>query len=83
MVGPVRPLDLDVVLVRVQQPIAPNAIEGTLHFTVDDIAARLRRRFAPVTSRPGRSLTNARERPRPRCQAEGASGRSRLAHRRW
>ena len=36
------PLDLDLVLVRVQQPIAPQAIEGTLHFTVDDIAARLK-----------------------------------------
>jgi len=47
------PLDLDVVLVRVQQPIAPQAIEGTLHFTVDDIAARLkeaRAYLAPVAA---------------------------------
>ena len=36
------PLDLDVVLLRVEQPMAPHAIEGTTHFTADDIAARLR-----------------------------------------
>ena len=36
------PLDLEVVLVRVMQPIMPQAIEGTRHFTVDDVAARLK-----------------------------------------
>jgi nucleotide-binding universal stress UspA family protein len=36
------PLDLEVVLVYVVRPIAPQAIEGTRHFTVDDIAARLK-----------------------------------------
>lgn len=35
------PLDLEVVLVRVIQPVVPQAIEGTTHFTVDDVAARL------------------------------------------
>ena len=35
------PLDLEVVLVSVMQPIAPQAIEGTAQFTVDDVAARL------------------------------------------
>ena len=37
------PLDLDVVLVRVEQPIPPQAIEGTTHFTLDDIKARVNR----------------------------------------
>jgi nucleotide-binding universal stress UspA family protein len=35
------PLDLDVILVRVMQPIMPQATEGTRHFMVDDVAARL------------------------------------------
>ncbi len=35
------PLDLEVVLVRVMEPIAPQAIEGTTQFTVDHVAARL------------------------------------------
>lgn len=35
-----RPLDLEVVLVRVERPIVLQAIEGTTHFTGDDIAAR-------------------------------------------
>jgi nucleotide-binding universal stress UspA family protein len=35
------PLDLEVVLVRVVQPISPQAIEGTHHFTVDDVPTRL------------------------------------------
>jgi nucleotide-binding universal stress UspA family protein len=37
------PHELDVVLVRVERPIPPNAIEGTTYFTVDDIAARRRK----------------------------------------
>ena len=48
-----RPLDLAVVLVRVERPIAPQAIEGTTHFTVDDVAARLskaREYLAPVAA---------------------------------
>jgi nucleotide-binding universal stress UspA family protein len=36
------PLDLEVVLIYVVRPLAPQAIEGTRHFTVDDVAARLR-----------------------------------------
>lgn len=36
------PLDLEVILVRVMQPIMPLAIEGTRHFTVDDVTARLK-----------------------------------------
>jgi nucleotide-binding universal stress UspA family protein len=35
------PLDLEVVLVRVMEPVAPQAIEGTSQFTVDHVAARL------------------------------------------
>jgi nucleotide-binding universal stress UspA family protein len=35
------PLDLDVILVRVMPPIMPQATEGTRHFMVDDVAARL------------------------------------------
>src|SRR5688572_8090367 len=35
------PLDLEVVLVYVVQPIMPQAIEGTTHFTVYDVEARL------------------------------------------
>ncbi|MGH7301940.1 MAG: universal stress protein [Candidatus Rokuibacteriota bacterium] len=35
------PLDLEVALVRVVQPIAPQAIEGTRHFTVEDVPARM------------------------------------------
>ena len=47
------PLDLEVVLVHVVPPIAPQAIEGTRHFTVDDVAARLkeaREYLAPVAA---------------------------------
>jgi nucleotide-binding universal stress UspA family protein len=47
------PLDLEVVLVSVMQPIAPQAIEGTAQFTVDDVAARLneaREYLAPVAA---------------------------------
>ena len=49
-----RPLDLQVVLVYVVRPIAPQAIEGTRHFTVDDVAARLREAreyLAPVAAK--------------------------------
>ncbi|MGH7306403.1 MAG: universal stress protein [Candidatus Rokuibacteriota bacterium] len=47
------PLDLEVGLVRVLQPIMPQVIEGTTHFTVDDVAARLneaREYLAPVAA---------------------------------
>ena len=47
------PLDLEVILVRVEQPIAPQVIEGTTHFTVDDIPARMkdaREYLAPVAA---------------------------------
>ncbi len=47
------PLDLEVVLVRVMQPIMPQAIEGTTQFTVDDVAARLdeaRAYLAPIAT---------------------------------
>jgi len=45
------PLDLEVTLVYVVRPIAPQAIEGTRHFTVYDVAARMkeaREYLAPV-----------------------------------
>jgi nucleotide-binding universal stress UspA family protein len=48
-----RPLALEVVLVYVVQPIMPQAIEGTAHFTVYDISARLneaREYLAPVAA---------------------------------
>ena len=48
-----RPLDLEVVLTYVVRPIVPQAIEGTRHFTVDDVAARLkeaREYLAPVAA---------------------------------
>jgi nucleotide-binding universal stress UspA family protein len=47
------PLDLEVVLVYVLRQIMPQAIEGTAHFTVDDVAARLseaREYLAPVAA---------------------------------
>lgn len=47
------PLDLDVALVRVVQPLMPQAIEGTRHFVVDDVEARLneaREYLAPVAA---------------------------------
>jgi len=47
------PLDLEVILVRVMQPIMPQAIEGTAHFMADDVAARLqeaREYLAPVAA---------------------------------
>jgi nucleotide-binding universal stress UspA family protein len=47
------PLDLEVVLVHVVQPIASPTIEGTGHFMVDDVAARLkeaREHLAPVAA---------------------------------
>ena len=47
------PLDLEVVLVYVVRPIATQAIEGTRHFTVYDVAARLkeaREYLAPVAA---------------------------------
>ena len=46
------PLDLEVVLVRVMPLIMPQAIEGTTHFNVDNVAARLneaREYLAPIT----------------------------------
>ena len=45
------PLDLEVVLVRVVEPLIPQALEGTGQLVVDDVAARLRearRYLAPV-----------------------------------
>jgi len=36
------PLDLEVVLVRVVEPVMPQALEGTGQFVVDDVVARLR-----------------------------------------
>jgi nucleotide-binding universal stress UspA family protein len=48
------PLDLEVVLVYVVRPLAPQPIEGTRHFTVDDVAARLkeaRESLAPVAAK--------------------------------
>jgi len=47
------PLDLEAVLVRVEQPLAPHAVDGIGHFTVDDVAARLktaRAYLAPVAA---------------------------------
>jgi nucleotide-binding universal stress UspA family protein len=47
------PLDLEVVLVRVMEPIMPQAIEGTTYFSVDDVGARLKeslRYLAPVAA---------------------------------
>jgi nucleotide-binding universal stress UspA family protein len=47
------PLDLEVVLVFVAQPIMPQAVEGTTYFAVDDVAARLneaREYLAPVAA---------------------------------
>jgi nucleotide-binding universal stress UspA family protein len=47
------PLDLEVVLVYVVQPIMPQPIEGTTHFTVYDVSARLkeaREYLAPVAA---------------------------------
>jgi nucleotide-binding universal stress UspA family protein len=47
------PLDLELVLVRVVQPIVSQAIEGTRHAVVDDTAARLkeaREYLAPVAA---------------------------------
>ena len=37
------PLDLEVVLLYVVRPIAPQPIEGTRHFTFDDVVARLKK----------------------------------------
>ena len=34
------PLDMNVLLLRVLEPIPPMAIEGTTHFTVDDVEMR-------------------------------------------
>jgi nucleotide-binding universal stress UspA family protein len=47
------PLDLEAVLVYVVRQIMPQSIEGTTHFTVDDVAARLneaREYLAPVAA---------------------------------
>jgi nucleotide-binding universal stress UspA family protein len=47
------PLDLEVVLVRVVQPIVPQALEGTGGVVVDDVPARLREAreyLAPVAT---------------------------------
>lgn len=47
------PLDLEVVLIYVVRSIASQAIEGTRHFTIDDVAARLREAreyLAPVAA---------------------------------
>ena len=42
------PLDLEAVVVRVEQPIAPQVIDGTTHFTVDDIEGRRLERLLAV-----------------------------------
>jgi nucleotide-binding universal stress UspA family protein len=47
------PLDLEVVLVRVVQPVMPQAVEGTTHFTVQDVPAELNRAreyLAPIAA---------------------------------
>src|SRR5687767_13189422 len=44
------PLDLEVTLVRVMQSIMPQAIEGTRHFMVDDVAVRLKEARAYLAS---------------------------------
>lgn len=47
------PLDLEVMLVRVVQPIPPQALEGTGHVVLDDVPARLREAreyLAPVAA---------------------------------
>jgi nucleotide-binding universal stress UspA family protein len=61
------PLDFEVVLVRVMPPIAPNAIEGSTYFAIDDVAARLaeaREYLAPLAAdlrgRGVRAATDAR-----------------------
>jgi nucleotide-binding universal stress UspA family protein len=61
------PLDLEVVLVRVVEPLMPQALEGTGQLVVDDVAARLREArqyLAPVAedlrSRGVRVTTDAR-----------------------
>jgi nucleotide-binding universal stress UspA family protein len=36
------PLDMTVTLLHVLEPIMPRAVEGTAHFTVDNVAARRR-----------------------------------------
>lgn len=41
ILGIAGPLDLDVVLLRVVQPIPPTVIEGATHVVVDDIEARM------------------------------------------
>jgi nucleotide-binding universal stress UspA family protein len=40
------PLDLEVTLLRVLQPLPPNAIEGTRHVTVEDIPGRFKNAYA-------------------------------------
>lgn len=48
------PLDLEVVLVRVVQPIAPQAVEGMRHFTVENVPERMneaREYLAPIAAR--------------------------------
>jgi len=47
------PLGLEVVLVYVVRPIAPQAVEGTTHFTVYDVEAKLaeaREYLAPIAA---------------------------------
>lgn len=41
ILGIAGPLDLDVVLLRVVQPIPPTVIEGATHVVIDDIEARM------------------------------------------
>jgi nucleotide-binding universal stress UspA family protein len=41
ILGIAGPLDLDVVLVRVVQPIPPTVIEGATHVVIDDIEGRM------------------------------------------
>ncbi len=48
------PLDLEVVLVRVVQPITPKAVEGMRHFTVENVPERMneaRQYLAPIAAR--------------------------------
>lgn len=36
-----RPLDMEIVLLRIVQPLPPQVIEGSTHFVVEDVEARL------------------------------------------
>ncbi len=58
------PLDMEVVLLRVVNPVPPQVVEGTRHVVLEDVEARLTdaREYLPVPGGPAHGSGRARPR---------------------